>query len=255
MAGKALNLCDGGELSLDLLDETAHVTDRPTFEEQHEDAAAGMGTHDGCRHIPADDLADVLQRRMVDGGAVELLYRVELWYDEHGTDVADLLEAQVVGELDASEDHAAVVVEARLLIDEVEPTLQPVVVALLFDIAEFAEQPDDRIALIDGVLRERDGVLAAARDAAAVDGFALLEDVLFSLVHVRVGEMPAEVAVGLAEELVDILDAVVAQESRACAAEPALLVLPEELAVRELRQRPPERSVGDLALLILWQVR
>lgn len=214
-----------------------------------------MRSHDRCGHVLADDGADAPQGSAPHGRPVEFRDGDELRDDEHSARVIDLVQPQVVGEFDAREDHAAVVVENRILIDEVEFALQLVIVALLFDIAEFAEQPDDRIALIDGVLRERDGVLAAARDAAAVDGFALLEDVLFSLVHVRVGEMPAEVAVGLAEELVDILDAVVAQESRACAAEPALLVLPEELAVRELRQRPPERSVGDLALLILWQVR
>lgn len=67
--------------------------------------------------------------------------------------------------------------------------------------------------------------------------------------------MPAEVFVGLADELVGVLDAVVAQEGRACAAETPLSVLPEEFAVRELRQCPPERGVCDRTLLIRGQVR
>lgn len=82
-----------------------------------------------------------------------------------------------------------------------------------------------------------------------MDGLTLLEDAFLCLVHVGVGEMPAEVAVGLAEELCDVLDAVVAQEGRTRAAEVALSVLPEELAVRELRQCPPERRVCDLVIL------
>ena len=38
VTGEALNLCDGGELRLDLLDESAHGADGLPLEEQHEDA-------------------------------------------------------------------------------------------------------------------------------------------------------------------------------------------------------------------------
>ena len=89
-------------------------------------------------------------------------------------------------------------------------------------------------------------MLTAACDAAAVAvvyGVSLLQDGHFALVHVGVGEVPAEVAVGFADELIDVLDAVVAQESRACAAKAAISVLPEELAARELRQRLPEGGI------------
>ena len=44
-------------------------------------------------------------------------------------------------------------------------------------------------------------------------------------------------------------------EGRTRAAEEALFVLPEEFAVRELRQCPPERGVCDRTLLIRGQVR
>ena len=59
--------------------------------------------------------------------------------------------AQIVGEFDARENHAAIVVEVGLLIDEVELALQLVVAALFLDIAEFAEESDNLGSLIDGI--------------------------------------------------------------------------------------------------------
>lgn len=87
-----------------------------------------------------------------DGRPVELRDGGELRDDEHGTRVVDPAQPQVVGELDACEDHAAVVVEIRLLVDEVEFALQLVVVALLLDVAKLAEQADNLSALIDRIL-------------------------------------------------------------------------------------------------------
>ena len=58
VTGKALNLCDGGELRLDLLDEGAHGADGLPLEEQHEDTAARMGDDRGCWHGLFDDGAD-----------------------------------------------------------------------------------------------------------------------------------------------------------------------------------------------------
>ena len=151
MAAESLDCCYGRDFCFDLLDKGAHGADGFPFEKQHEDTAARMGDDRGCWHGLLDDGADALQRRVPDGIAVELANGSDLRHDEHGPDVADLVLAQIVGELDARENHAAIVVEVGLLIDEVELALQLVVAAVFLDIAEFAEQSDNLGSLIDGI--------------------------------------------------------------------------------------------------------
>ena len=159
--------------------------------------------------------------------------------------------------LRAGHEHAAVVHEPRLRIDETEIVLEIRLGRRVVEILEVAHEADDTPLLVDGELRGADGVRDAAYEAVtkhAAEGLSLVEDGALVLVERRVVDVPSHFMIGLADEILGGAQAVVVEERLARAEEAARAILPEELEVCLCEQCGPE-TVGCVVRFLQIFVR
>ena len=255
-AGEAVDFVDGMDVVRDLRDAFVEAVVAHVFLEDEERAAADMRDGGRWRHDACEDVRDVLQKlflRVIAEYLVELVKCRDV--DDERCEIFAVL-AVVVDVLQAGHQHAAVPHEPCHGVGQEEVALHVVFLRSGIDVFEMTDEADNLAVLVNRRFRCADGVELAANEAVAdgaTDDAPFVDDVVLVVVERIVVDVPADFLVRLAEDGVDGVKAVVVEERAARAEEAAVLVFPEQVELRVLEERAPERQ-QVIALVLVAEI-